>query len=77
MSDCESVSKEVGKQPEERDSADFSEGFDDENRKTEIPDEDKNSDSNRMMFQTIVKLHKKRRVTLTNQTKFLSFAQNI
>lgn len=74
MSDCESASKEVGKQPEERDSADFTDGFDDENQKTEIPDEDKNSDSNRMTFQTIVKLYKKRWGTLTNQTKFLSLA---
>jgi len=44
VSDCESVSEEVGEQFEERESADFSDGFDGENEESENPDEDEDLD---------------------------------
>jgi len=44
VSDCESISEEVGEQPEERESADFSDGFDGESEESENPDEDEDLD---------------------------------
>ena len=46
VSDCESVSEEIGEQPEERESADFSDDFDDENEESENLDEDEDLDEN-------------------------------
>ena len=40
VNDCESVSEEIGEQPEEQESADFPDDFDDENEESENPDED-------------------------------------
>lgn len=40
VSDCESAFEEVGEQPEERENADFSDGFDGESEDSENPDED-------------------------------------
>ena len=39
VGDCESVSEEVGEQPEEQESTDFSDDFDDESEESENPDE--------------------------------------
>ena len=44
VSDCESVSDEVGERPEEQESPDFSDDFDDESEEFENPDEDEDLD---------------------------------
>ena len=44
VSDCESVSEEVGEQPEEQESTDFSDDFDSESEEYENPDEDEDLD---------------------------------
>ena len=44
VSDCEGVFEEVGKQPEEQESTDFSDDFDGENEEFENPDEDDDLD---------------------------------
>lgn len=46
VSDCESVSEEVGVQPEEQENADFSDDFDGESEETESLDEDEDLDEN-------------------------------
>ncbi len=44
VSDCESVSEEVGEQPEEQESPNFSEDFDGESEESENPDADEDLD---------------------------------
>ena len=44
VSDCESASEEVGEQPEEQESTDFSDDFDGECEEFENPDEDEDLD---------------------------------
>jgi nucleosome binding factor SPN SPT16 subunit len=46
VSDCESASEEVDEQPDERESADFSDDFDGESEESENPDEDEDESEN-------------------------------